>query len=352
MQRICTTLAEEGYRVILVGREIPRSVPLEQQKFDQKRLKCRFNKSFLFYAEYNIRLFAWLMRTKIDAVCSIDYDTLPAGCLATLLRRKKRIFDAHEYFTEVPEVVNRPVVRLFWAVIAQICLPFYRHAYTVGPGLAAIFEQKYGIKFSVIRNVPQVRSLQEQPLKVNAPPILLYQGVLNEGRGLEYLLEAMQRVEGAELWLAGEGDLSDQLRAKSVALGVQQKVRFLGFVKPEDLKKLTDQATIGLNLLEDRGLSYYYSLANKFFDFVQAGVPVITMHFPEYAALNKEHEVAVLLDRLTADAVFKAIQQLLNDGVLYENLQKNCADARLVWNWEQEKKVLVRLYNALGMVSA
>ena len=140
MQRICTTLAEAGYRVELVGRELPHSLPLEAFSFRQKRLRCRFHKGFLFYAEYNIRLWAYLMRTPCDAVCSVDLDTLPAGCVATLLRRKKRIFDAHEYFTEVPEVTNRPVVRFFWEMVARAFLPFYRHAYTVGPALVGARE--------------------------------------------------------------------------------------------------------------------------------------------------------------------------------------------------------------------
>ena len=153
MQRICTALAGHGYEVQLVGRTLSHSIPLEPKNFKQHRLRCRFNKGLLFYAEFNLRLWAYLMRARYDAVCSVDLDTLPAGCLATVLRRKKRLFDAHEYFTEVPELGGRPVVRFFWSVVARVCLPFYRHAYTVGPALAAIFEKKYGVSFGVVRNV-------------------------------------------------------------------------------------------------------------------------------------------------------------------------------------------------------
>ncbi|MEO6760490.1 MAG: glycosyltransferase, partial [Saprospiraceae bacterium] len=145
MQRICTSLAEQGYWVQLVGRQLPASIPLKSRPFEQKRLRCRFRKGFPFYAEYNLRLFFYLMTARYDAVCSVDLDTLGAGCLATLLRRKKRVFDAHEYFTEVPEVVHRPVVKAFWGLVAWCCLPFYRHAYTVGPALAEIFAKKYGL---------------------------------------------------------------------------------------------------------------------------------------------------------------------------------------------------------------
>ncbi len=154
MHRICGTLASAGHRVWLVGRALPHSVPLEGKAFRQKRLRCFFQKGFVFYAEYNLRLFFFLLFASYDAVCSIDLDTQPAGCLATLLRRKKRVFDAHEYFTEVPEVVDRPFVKGFWETVARLCLPFYRHAYTVGPCLAGIFKEKYGVNFGVVRNVP------------------------------------------------------------------------------------------------------------------------------------------------------------------------------------------------------
>ncbi len=345
MHRICTTLAQNGYQVTLIGRKLPHSLPPDTAPFAQHRLPCRFNKGFLFYAEFNLRLWWLLMRTPYDAVCSVDLDTLPAGCLATLLRRKKRVFDAHEYFTEVPEVTGRPFVKLFWSVVAGCCLPFYRHAYTVGPALAAIFSKKYGLPFSVIRNVPNLES--QSPKLPGTANILLYQGALNESRGIEQLLEAMQQLEGVELWLAGEGDLSDALRQKARDLGLKDKVRFLGFVKPADLKTLTRQAWLGLNVLENKGLSYYYSLANKFFDYVHAEIPVLTMDFPEYRALNREYEVAILLDYLSADAIVGAVRHLQQHPEHYERLCAATRQARQAWNWEREKTALLDCWNAV-----
>lgn len=342
MQRICATLAGKGYSVELVGRVLPHSIPLEERAFRQRRLKCRFNKGFLFYLEFNLRLFVFLLRARYDAVCSVDLDTLPAGWAASLLRGKKRVFDAHEYFTEVPEVTHRPFVKWVWRGVARVCLPFYRHAYTVGPALAAIFEQEYGIKFGVVRNMPLQSAPAPHPTP--GPKILLYQGALNAARGIEQCLAALQQLEGVELWLAGEGDLSAPLRQKAADLGVQDKVRFLGYVKPADLPALTARAWLGLNVLENKGLSYYYSLANKFFDYVQAGVPVLTMDFPEYRALNDQYEVALLLDHLTADAVAAAIRFLLNDDDEYRRLQQQTAAARQEWVWEKEAAALLKIW--------
>jgi len=348
MQRICSSLAAHGYEVQLVGREMPQSLPLPIQPFVQKRLRCRFHRGFAFYAEYNLRLFFYLLTARCDAVCSIDLDTLAAGCVATLLRRKKRVFDAHEYFTEVPEVVYRPLVKTFWALVARCCLPFYRHAYTVGPALADIFARKYGRPFAVVRNTPiAAMATRNRPMQEGTKG-LLYQGALNAGRGLEAAIIAMQQIQGAELWIVGEGDLSAELRQLAANVGVQDKVRFLGFIKPDDLKALTAQAWVGLNLLENSGLSYYYSLANKFFDYVQAEVPVITMRFPEYSALNAQHEVALLLNDLLPDTVAAAIRSLQQDAALFSRLQNNCTEARRVWNWAADEKILLQVWQSVG----
>jgi glycosyltransferase involved in cell wall biosynthesis len=346
MHRICRTLAEKGHEVLLVGRTLPGSAPLDTQIFAQKRLNCIFRKGFLFYAAYNLRLFFYLLFAPFDAVCSIDLDTLPAGFAATLLRRKKRIFDAHEYFTEVPEVVHRPLVKQVWKWVAGVCLPFYRHAYTVGPALAEIFSRQYGIPFGVVRNVP-MRQAEAPDAPPAEPRIILYQGALNEGRGIEAMLEAMTQLHGVQLLLAGEGDLSASLRDRAAALKLADRVRFLGYVKPDALGELTRHAWLGINLLEHRGQSYYYSLANKFFDYVQAGAPVLTMNFPEYRALNGEFEVAILLDDLSPVQLAASVQYLMETPSRYKTLQDQCRLAREVWNWENEQKKLLDIWKSV-----
>jgi glycosyltransferase involved in cell wall biosynthesis len=349
MQRICTTLSEEGYEVWLVGRHLPGSKPLTERPFRQIRLHCWNHKGFLFYAEFNVRLFFFLIFTRFDAVGTVDLDTMPAGATAAFCKNKKRVFDAHEYFTEVPEVVNRPLVKAFWTWVERLFLPFYRHAYTVGPALAALFAEKYGLPFAVVRNVPNT----VMPIKKKAfsgKKILLYQGALNEGRGIEALISAMAFLPDAfELYLAGEGDLSKQLRERASYLQVDHKVFFLGFVPPETLRARTQEAWLGFNLLENKGLSYYFSLANKFFDYVQAGVPTITMDFPEYRALNNLHEVAVLLPALQPEKIAAAVLQLAEDTPAYQHLVAHCATAATVWNWENEKTTLLSVWqNALN----
>ncbi len=346
MIRICTTLVQAGYRVQLVGRERPHAKSLVDRAFEQRRLRCRFERGKLFYLEYNIRLFFYLLVAKFDAVCAVDLDTILPSLLVAKSRGKACIYDAHEYFTETPEVERRPAIKRVWEAVAAFAIPRVDAAYTVGEGLAEIFEQRYGKPFSVIRNVPfgQEAIAQPDPAK---PPVILYQGVLNEGRGLEQVIRAMQQIEGAELWLAGEGDLSAVLRQMVTALDLQSRVKFLGYLQPEALREVTLQASIGLNLLENRGLSYYYSLANKAFDYIQAGLPSIHMRFPEYEKINAEAGVFLLIDNLEVSTIVSAAQQLLQDADLHQKMRENCLNAREKYCWEREAAGLIAIYKKL-----
>lgn len=347
MIRICHSLVREGYSVLLVGRQLPTSVPLQNMAFEQKRLNCFFQKGKVFYLEYNLRLIFFLWRQSFDLICAIDLDTLAPGFLISRIKGRSCVYDAHEYFTEVPEVVDRPFTRAIWGLLARTIIPRLRYAYTVGPQLAQIFQQQYGTPFASIRNLPR-RQSEHIPLADNTQEkIILYQGRLNAGRGLETAILAMQDIERAVLWLAGEGDLSDSLRQLVKDKKLENKVKFLGYLEPDALRQLTLQAYIGLNLLEHKGLSYYYSLANKAFDYIQAGLPSIQMDFPEYRALQEQYEVFALLEKLEVDTLVKLIQQLLDAEGPWLKLHKNCLAARKVLSWEQEEQKLAAFYRQL-----
>lgn len=350
MQRICSSLAKVGYDCTLVGRLLPSSKPLPVFPFRTHRIKCHFTKGKLFYLEYNLRLFFYLMRQKTWAICAIDLDTLLPATLVSQVRKNKLVYDAHEYFTEVPEVVNRKRVKAIWEWVAKTCIPKADLCYTVGPQLAEILGERYKSDFGVIRNLPVSESTQ---VRKNSPPVggagggqkfILYQGALNEGRGLEALIEASNDLP-VSVVLAGEGDLSQTLRDKVKGIGAGD-VKFLGFVKPPELKAITAKAWLGYNLLENKGLSYYYSLANKFFDYANAGVPCLNSDFSEYNALNEEYDCSLQIE-LTKQAIIDTVQRLLDDESEYKRLSENSKKMASELNWENEEKELIRLYEQL-----
>ncbi|MCB0664087.1 MAG: glycosyltransferase, partial [Saprospiraceae bacterium] len=175
--------------------------------------------------------------------------------------------------------------------------------------------------------------------------IVLYQGVLNEGRGIEALILAMENLKDVELRLIGEGDLSEQLRQMVKDHKLDHKVKFLGYVLPDDLPKHTRAAHLGVNLLENKGLNYYYSLANKAFDYIQAGLPSLQMDFPEYRRINEQFEVFILLQSLDPNEISSQIEAIFIDPEQYKTLVENCAAAAESLHWENESKILLSLYH-------
>ncbi len=349
MIRICTSLEKAGYEVTLTGRKLPQSGPLKTQVFQQKRLYCYFQAGKLFYLEYNIRLFWYLLWTKFDIVCGIDLDTLVPAFLTAQLKRKVCVYDAHEYFSEVPEVINRPLTKKVWEGVAALIIPRLKYCYTVGNILAGVFQQRYGTPFAVIRNMPVS---QDSDINAEIPEdgnkkILFYQGAVNMGRGLEVLVTAMTQLENFHLWIAGDGDIKSVLEQQVAASGHQDRITFLGKVSPEKLRELTPKAWLGMNLLENKGLNYYYSLANKYFDYVQAGVPVMQMQFPEYVQLNQAFRTAILIGSLQVNSIASAVLALEKDQHLYEELRSNCRKASKIWNWEHEESGLIDFYKKI-----
>ncbi|HQV79301.1 MAG TPA: glycosyltransferase [Chitinophagales bacterium] len=344
MQRICTSLQNNSYAVELVGRKLSNSPSLQAHNFQQTRLNCWFTKGVLFYAEFNIRLFIFLLFSNYDIACGCDLDTLPAVVLASAIKRKKTVYDAHEYFTESPELIGRPIKKYIWNFIEKLFVPHVDIAYTVSKNIAQLFEKKYKTKFHVIRNLPYKNTDNFYPTKNK---ILVYQGAVNIGRGLNELLLAMLKINHATCWIIGDGDEMYNVQNAVKELGLTSKVKLLGKKKPDELKRLTHETYIGINLLENRGLSYYYSLGNKTFDYIQAGKPQVFIGFPEYIELNNKYKFGCVVDELIPDKIQLAIDRLLNDDRLYQEIQQNCLRAREDLCWEKEELLLVSIYKKL-----
>jgi glycosyltransferase involved in cell wall biosynthesis len=347
MQRICGSLQQAGYAVTLVGRQWPVSRPLQPQIYAQHRLRCFFNKGKLFYLEYSLRLALFLIRRRDDAYCAIDLDTALPVFGKAFLAGKPFIYDAHEYFPETPEVVRRPGVRRVWQAVERFVVPRTRHAYTVSASLAALFGARYQVPFALIRNMPvSAAPSSDQALAghsfMPAKPFILYQGAVNEGRGLEQLLLAMPHV-AMPLLICGEGDLLGRLKKQVGQAGLASRVTFAGYVLPAELAVISSQAFVGIMLLANTGQSYYYSLANKFFDYVQAGIPQLLPDFPEYRALNDACQVGLYCD-LDPLNIARTLNQLIEDPDLHQRLAQNCRRARQELCWQQEEKKLLAFY--------
>ena len=343
MHRICNTLALEGYTVWLIGRRLPGSPPITGHRFLHHRLPCLFQRGKAFYLEYNIRLFWLLLRRRMDLVCAVDLDTILPCYLVSRIKGVPRVYDAHELFTEMQEVVTRPLIHRAWLSLERWLVPKFPLGYTVSEPIARYFRERYGCHYAVIRNLPERKPWPAAPTDQQ---VIVYQGAVNEGRCFEQLIPAMLDVDGV-LYIYGTGNFLQQAKALAAQPGLEGKIIFCGTRLPEVLAGTTPSARVGITLFEDRGLSNRYSLANRFFDYIQAGVPQLCSNLPEYRKYNDQHPVAVLLDDHSPAGIARALNNLLGNEVLYSKLRLNCMEAARTYTWENESARLVELYKKL-----
>lgn len=337
--RICSTLEEMGYELLLVGRR-NRSEHTIHRDYKVKRLRLLFNKGFLFYAEYNLRLFFLLLFSKKDMLLSNDLDTLLPNYIISKIQRKKLIFDSHELFSEIPELENRKFVKRFWLHLEKWILPKLKNVFTVSESIQKHYESHYGIKVSVIRNLPQSIETVSIPFdfSTKGKKVILYQGSVNVGRGLELMIDTIKIIEDGVLVIIGSGDVLEALETKVLEEELENKVKFLGRVLPQKLKQLTPNADIGVSLEEDLGLNYRYSLPNKIFDYIQAEVPVIVSNLPEMNKLVKEYKIGEILLKRTPEGLALLISQMIEGN--YSQALEN-AKKELTWKNEKEQLITV-----------
>ncbi len=398
--RVANALGKAGYKVTLIGRKLsetpaqvrdsPASVPAQDgdersglqnnlQQFEYQpgafhrvRFKTVFKNGKLFYAEMNLRIFIYLLFHKADLVCSVNLDTIVPGYIISRLKGIPRIYDARELFTELAEIVARPRIQKVWLWVERTLVPRFPQGYAVCASIAAELQRRYGVQYAVVRNMtvlqpdpptgvqpahpaePPTTGVQPVPSAAAALPLvettppfpgkyLLYQGAVNYGRGLDELVEAMTRID-LPLVICGTGNYMKQCQALVRTKGLVDRIHFTGQLQPSELSRYTQHAFIGINLVAAEGFNQYYSLPNKLFDYIHAGLPQVTMDYPEYQRVQAQYSIGVLIPTVNPDLIVSAVDQLHTDPELYANLKANCLKAKKVFNWQQEEPVLLEVF--------
>lgn len=341
--KTCDCFNELGYDILLIGRKLKNSPPLSRP-YKIKRWKLFFNSGFLFYAELNIRLLLKLLVSKKTMLYANDLDTLLANYIGSILSRVPLVYDSHEYFTEVPELVNQPTVKRFWENIEATIFPKLKYAITVNEEIAEIYSKKYGVHVRVIKNVPKKIMNYKEEDSSSRDKIIIYQGALNKGRGLELLIDSMTFLEGFKLFIAGDGYLVMDLKSKVTALKLSDRIQFLGRIDPKDLYNYSSKAAIGVSLEEDLGLNYRYSLPNKVFDYIQCRVPIIASNLPVTKSLVEQYHVGEILIDRNPNSLAHMIKHVYQNS---SNYSQGLNHAARRYNWNSEKTKLIKLVDQI-----
>lgn len=350
VNKSCLTLRKMGYEVLLVGRKQRKSPPMDERTYDTHRMKLLFERGPMFYVEYNIRLFFFLLFHRANLLLSNDLDTALPNFFISKMKGIKMIYDSHEYFTETPELVNRPRVQRVWKRIEGFVVPRLKEMITVCDSIAELFEQQYGVKCHVVRNIPPRAALPPKgdKMSLNLPEdkhLLVLQGSgINIQRGAEELVEAMLYLDDCFLMVIGGGDVLPALKSMVSEWHLEARVRFLPRMPYQQMMAYTQLAELGFVLDKDTNLNYRFCLPNKLFDFIQAGVPVVASHLVEIEKIITKYNIGLFIPDHDPKSIAATIKEGLGDSLRRAVWRQGLAQAAEDLCWENEQQTLIEIY--------
>jgi glycosyltransferase involved in cell wall biosynthesis len=357
VHRAAMTLTNQGNKVVLVGRRLKNSLPLDTRPYKTVRFKLWFEKGPMFYASYNLRLFIFLLFNGADILLANDLDTLPANYLAARLNNMPLVYDSHEYFTEVPELENRPFVKKIWKSIEQFIFPQLKYIYTVNDSIAGLYQKEYNKKIAVVRNIPDVPQRDENPdpkkmrgdlgIDSNKKIIILQGAGINIERGAEEAVEAMNYINDAVLLIVGGGDVMPFLKEIVQVNKLEKKVIFRDKMPYWQLINYTKIADMGLTLDKDTNLNYAKSLPNKLFDYIHANIPVLGSQVTEVKKIIEEYKIGAVIENHDPEHIAEKIKFMLADEKRIEWWKRNLTLAAGELSWSKEEKRLLKVFDGI-----
>jgi glycosyltransferase involved in cell wall biosynthesis len=309
-----------------------------------------FHKGFLFYKFFNIRLFIFLLFHKHDLLVSNDLDTLLPDYLVSKIKALPLVYDSHEYFTGVPEIQHRPLVKWVWKGIEKSIFPQLKYVMTVSDSIAIQYEKEYGVRPVTVRNcaarTESIIPFSRKELQINPDHLLLIlQGTgINIDRGGDELIDAISITDNVSLLIVGSGGNVGLLREKTSNMGLSSRIKFIPVLPWESLMKYTRSADAGLSLDKNSNLNYNFSLPNKLFDYIIAGIPVIASELPEISKILGDYNCGLSISEVNPREISKAIMTLRDNRGLLLELKRNASIASESLNWENESKKVETFY--------
>lgn len=353
VDRTCRTLVKLGYEVLLIGRVLPHSLGLGERPYSCHRMKLLFSSGPAFYAEYQVRLFLFLLCKRCSLLVSNDLDTLMPNYLIQKLFNIHIVYDSHEYFTGVPELQDRPLVRMIWKAIERLLFPRIKHILTVNHSIAKLYEDEYHQRPVVVRNIPRKQmglqrpSREELRLPPNKPLLLIQGSGINVKRGAEEAVQAMAYLPEACLLIIGGGDVIPRLHELVVSLDLEERVFFLPKMPYHELMHYTASADIGLTLDKGDNINYKLSLPNKIFDYIQARIPILGSDLPEVSQIIRGYEIGDIIDCHDPAHIAEKARSMFSNPEKMAMWQEKLNIAAEALCWENEEKVLIDVFQSL-----
>jgi len=278
-----------------------------------------------------------------------DVNTLPTAWLAARLSGARIIYDAHEISTSREGYAN---FRKLVGCVERLLMPRVQGSITTTDARAKYFARAYGIQRPlVLQNRPRFSAMlassrirDELGLREDWP-IVLYQGGLQQGRGMDRLVRVAAKVEHAYFVFIGGGRLASELTRLSATLGLEDRVCFIPTVSLGDLPSYTASADIGVQPIENTCFNHFTTDSNKLFEYVNAGLPVIASDLPEIRRIVRDNQIGLLVRPGDDGELVAAIRRLIDDSSQRARFKENSRRMAERLNWEQQETLLVELYS-------
>ena len=337
------SLINDGHEVNVIGFDW-QTPDFKSQNTSAKIFKLTKRKfSILFYLHFAFILMKELSASKADIYFAEDIYTLPFVVLWAKLRGERINYESRELYAHLGGLRNRKILQKVITSIERYFIKRVSLVITTGKMDSEFLQEFYGIENTVeLRNLPilkqsnKIVNLRERLGISESEKILLYQGVILDGRGLFPTLKAMEFIPNVHLIILGQGEKEEKLKDVAYETGISNRVHFLGMIDQKDLIHYTSAADVGLALIENISVSYYYALPNKLFEYIMAGVPVICSNLPQMKEIVDNYKVGVSIDLEKEENLIDLLKEFLSDNKKLDEYKSNCITARQDLNWETE----------------
>ena len=332
----------------------------------EKSLKTKIIQHSFFWREFNLFIGEVLKRgIQYETIWCNDFPTLLPGHKIAKKLSARLIYDSHEIYLETLNQFFPTKATLLKSIFFKISLNFMKTfgkltenrlirkadaIITVNESLANYFKTTYTVKdVHVIMNFPPTPYLDSTKFVdfrsmfsfEKNDKILIYQGVLNRGRGLELIINTIKHVPVCfKLIILGNGPLKPQLINLTKDLKLENQIKFIDKVPINDLLNYTSGADYGLNILEDYNLSKKLASPNKLFEYIHAGIPVICSNSVENAKVINKYKIGEMVINNKND-IAKTIQSMSMANI--DRYESACLQASREYNWEKQEETILNI---------
>jgi glycosyltransferase involved in cell wall biosynthesis len=351
VQKECNTFHKMGYDVLLIGRKSKNAFFLNELEYEVIRFPNLFRHGPLMYFVFNIQLFFYLLFKKADVLWANDLDTLLPNFIISRLKNIKLVYDSHEYFTLS---VYKKASRKIWEKLENFLFPKLKNVITVSDSIKKIYQEKYKVPVTVIRNVPYkiIHNANTEKIVLQSDKkILIMQGIgLNENRGCEEAVLTMQFLpDDFNLYFIGGGTVLGKLKKIVQDLHLSSKITFIDILSYTQMMKYTKECFLGL-IFEKIDVTdhHRFALPNKFFDYINAGIPILSSKATEIKLLIEKYNIGDFIDNFEPTEIAAKIMAIEKNNEVYNLWKYNTIAASEELNWQNEEKVLINFMHHLA----